>query len=454
MILSIALTTLILQTPENPRPGVDWPQFRGAAAAGVADTHELPEEWDVAEGQGVRWRTPIPGLSHASPVVWGDRVFIATAVPKGGESELIVGLYGAGDSAEDMVEHAYQLWCLDLKEGRPLWVRTAARVVPSFPRHTKATHVDSTPVTDGRHVVAVFGSEGMFCYDVAGDLRWQVDLGDLDVGPHNGTELHWGYASSPIIADGKVVVQADVKTDPFLGAWDVETGELAWRVSRDDTTSWATPTAIHENGAWQIVVNGCKHMGAYALEDGEEIWRMAGGGGLPVPAPIVTDDFLFLTSNHRPLLANHSQKPVFAVWRSALGDLPLAQPDDPGEQVAWMQAGVGNYIQTPIVYRGLLYLCSTSGIVTVLDVETGERLARHRLGSGGVGFSASPVAGDGKLYFTSEEGEVFVRRAGAELEAVGENSLSEICMATPAIASGALVFRTRSHVVAIGSDPR
>lgn len=438
---------------QAPRPA-RWPQFRGARTAGVADGHALPRQWDVTKNEGVRWRTRIPGLSHSSPIVWGDRLFVATAVATGAEASLKIGLYGAGDSADDMREHAFQLWCLDLEDGRPIWVRTATRVVPKFARHTKATHADSTPVTDGKHVIAVFGAQGMFCYGMDGDLRWKVELGELDVGPHNAMDLHWGYASSPVIAGGKVIVQADVKKDPYLAAWDLATGKLAWRKARDDTTSWATPTVIGETTAKaQVIVNGCKHMGAYALADGKEIWRMAGGGGLPVPAPVVAGDLLLLTSNHRPLVAGHPIKPIFAVKRSASGTLPVPQPDEPGAQVAWVRSRVGLYIQTPLVYRGLVYLCQTHGVVRLLDAVTGEqRGGRHRLGRGRVGFSASAVAGDGKVYFTSEEGDVWVVKAGQEFEILATNPLGEICMATPAIARGTLLFRTRHHVVAIGGE--
>ena len=412
----------------------------------------MPQEWDVAKNKGVRWRTPIPGLSHASPIAWGERVFVATAVAKGGDAELKIGLYGTGDSADDMVEHVFQLWCLDLAEGRPIWMRTATRAVPKFARHTKATHVDSTPVTDGRQVIAVFGAQGMFCYSMDGDLRWKVDVGDLDVGPHDSMDLYWGYASSPVLADGKVILQADVKENPYLAAWDVATGELAWRVTRDDTTSWATPTVVGtEIGAAQVIVNGCKHMGGYALADGKEIWRMAGGGGLPIPAPIVAGDLLLLTSNHRPIAPGHPLKPIFAVKRSATGTLAVPRPDNAGEQVAWMKTRVGNYIQTPIVYRGLVYLCAVQGVVTILDAKTGEQYGRHRLGSGG-SFSASAVAGDGKVYFTSEEGDVHVVKAGVEFEGLSVNPLGEICMATPAIAGGTLIFRTRGHVVAVDGE--
>lgn len=442
-------SVLLLSSAMLLAQGASWPQFRGNQASGVEDQQPLPESWDIAKNSGLKWRTAVPGLSHASAVVAGDRLFVVTAVAKGGKASLKIGAYGAGDSAEDMVEHSFQVWCLRLDDGRVDWVRTAVRCVPKFARHTKATHADPTPVTDGEHVIAVFGAQGMFCYTVAGDLAWQVDLGELDVGPHDSMDLHWGYASSPTIANGLVIVQADVKTKPYLAAWHIDTGKLAWRVDRDDTTSWATPTVVSTDAGKLVYVNGCKHMGAYRLEDGSEVWRMAGGGGLPVPAPIVAGDLVLFTSNHRPLKSGHPLKPVFAVKRSATGQLPMPSRNNTGEHVAWMQTRVGNYIQTPIVYRDLLYLCALSGIVSVVDTKTGEVYGRHRLGVGKATFSASPVAGDGKLYFTSEEGDVHVVKAGKDFEQLGINPLGEICMATPAIANGTLLFRARNHVIAV-----
>lgn len=454
LLAASALCSLLPSVPAqgaDPARDTDWPQFRGRQAAGVADTHPLPLKWNVAKAQGVSWRTKIPGLSHASPIVAGRRVFVATAVAKGADAELKLGLYGAGESAQDMVEHSFQLWCLDLDDGRPLWMRTAARTVPKFARHTKATHADPTPVTDGAHVVAVFGAQGMFCYSIEGDLRWSCKLGDLDVGPHNSMDLHWGFASSPVIAEGKVIVQADIKKDPYLAAWDIHTGKLLWRVARDDVPGWATPTVVEAGTAGaRIIVNGCKHMGAYTLAEGRELWRAPGGGGLPVPAPIVAGELLILTSNHRPLVAGHPVKPVFAFKPSAKGTLPVPRPSKPGAHLAWVKSRVGCYIQTPIVYRKLLYLGQVSGVVTVLDAKSGERHGRHRLGEGGIGFSASPVAGDGKVYFTSEEGQVHVVQAGREFHSLGVSELGETCMATPAIAAGHLLFRTRGHVVAVG----
>jgi len=450
--LALLAVSAVAQTANTPRPGVDWPQFRGIGASGVADTHPLPTSWDLDEGTNIRWRTAVPGLAHASPVVWGDRVFVVTAVPEGVEPELKVGLYGAGDSADDMVEHDFAILCLHRDKGDVLWRRTAVKAVPKFKRHTKATHLNSTPVTDGEHVVALFGSQGLYCWDFDGELLWNVELGDLDVGPHDHLDLEWGFASSPIIADGKVIVQADVKKDAFLAAYDVKTGEQVWRVARDDVPGWCTPTAYAGPEGTQILVNGCKHMGAYQLADGQEIWRMAGGGGIPVPAPVVSGALVLLTSNHRPLERSHPQRPVFAVELTARGELAVPSDRELGDHVAWLQTRRGNYMQTPLVYRGLAYFGYDNGVLTVLDAKTGEQRYRERLGDGTTGFSPSPIAGDGKIYFTSEEGTVWVLKTGPEFEVLAENEMGEICMATPAISEGTLVFRTRGHVVAVGDE--
>lgn len=430
----------------------DWPQFRGAHALGIDDSRPLPTEWSLDEGKNVRWRVAVPGLAHSSPIVVGGRVFVTTAVARGLEPELKVGLYGAGDSAKDMVEHAFQVHCFDAASGALLWVRTSVIATPKFARHTKATHADPSPASDGSRIVAVFGAQGMYGYDLDGQQLWKVDLGELDVGPHNSLDLQWGYASSPIVADGKVIVQQDVKKSPSLAAFDVKTGAVIWRVARSDVPGWCTPTAHRTSEGLQVLVNGCKHIGAYDAKDGTELWRMAGGGGIPVPAPVAVDGRIYLTSNHRPIQPGHPLKPIFVVKDSARGDLGVPTRIHPGEHLAWMTTSHGSYMQTPMIYRGRAYFGKTNGVVSIFDAKSGERQKRGRLGAGTTGFSASPVAGDGKVYFTSEEGEVYVLRAGPDLEVLAVNQMGEVCMATPAVAGGCLFFRTRGHLVCVGSE--
>ena len=429
---------------QESESGSDWPQFRGPAASGVRDGAALPDAFDQAT-----WRRVVPGLSHASPVIADGRVFIATAVPVGLDPELKVGLYGDGDSAEDLVETEFRLLALDESSGEVLWDVLAVKAVPRFGRHTKATQANSTPAVSGDAVVALFGSEGLFCMDAkTGAKRWHVDLGPLDCGPYSTTTLQWGFASSPIIVNDSVIVQADVKSEPFLAAYDLSSGEQRWRVARDDVNGWSTPTALTlPDQATQILVNGCKHMGAYNLADGSERWRMSGGGGIPVPTPVVANDLVYFTSNHRPLKPSDPLKPIFAVKVGAQGDLGVPKADKLSEHMGWMVTRRGNYMQTPLAYRGLLWMCYDSGVVTCLDALTGEEHYRERLQESGEGFTASGVAGDGKVYFTSEQGQVLVLAAEPERKILARAELGAVCMATPAIAEGGLIFRLADSVV-------
>ena len=431
----------------------NWPQFRGPQASGVAEGFPLPSNWNVPKNINLRWKTPIPGLAHSSPVIWGDRLFVTTAVSSANNQSLQTGLFGAGDSADDMTEHDFKVYCLDKNSGKVLWEKTAHTGVPKVKRHTKATHVNCTPAVDGRHLVVLFGSEGLYCYSHDGELRWKKDLGVLDVGPHNAMELQWGYASSPILADGRVVVQCDVKRDAFAAAFDAADGRELWRLERLDVPTWATPTAWRSPDGWQVIFNGCQHIAAIDLATGREIWQLAGGGGIPVPAPVIGDGLVYLTSNHRPYRDVDPPQPVFAVKLNAKGKLKIQDQEKPDPQMAWMKTKAGAYMQTPLLYQNLLYVCKDNGALTVLDAKTGELKSRERLGSGSTGFTASPVAGDGKIYFTAEDGSVSVLPAGAAGNQGGPpmgGELGETCLATPAISEGVIYWRTRGHVVAIG----
>lgn len=424
------------------REGVHWPSFRGEYAGGIAEGYVTPTTWDVSAGTHIKWKTAIPGLGHSSPVVWGDRVFVTTAVRGGDQAALKVGLYGDITPLDDTAQHSWQLFSIDKNTGEILWERTAHRGVPRIKRHPKSTHANPTPVTDGTHVVAFFGSEGLYCYDFEGKLLWEKDLGTLESAFFQAPDAQWGFASSPIIHDGIVFVQVDVLENSFLAAFRIEDGEEVWRTARDDVPTWSTPTVYEQNGHRQIVVNGYRHIGGYALESGEELWRLRGGGDIPVPTPVAGGGLIFITNAHG------GGAPVYAIRGDAQGDISLSVGQTSSRYIAWSYGSGGNYMQTPLVYRNHLYTCNDQGVLTVYEAKTGRRLERKRLGTGG-GFSASPVAADGKLYFTSEEGDVFVVEARPDFAVLATNTLGEISMATPAISEGVLFFRTREHLIAV-----
>jgi outer membrane protein assembly factor BamB len=421
----------------------NWPQFRGPAARGIADGSGLPTTWSVADDTNVKWKTPIPGLGHSSPVIWGDAVFVTTSISGMEDPYLKVGLYGNIDPVEDDTKHKFVVYRIDAASGKIVWERTAFEGVPRIKRHQKSSHANPTPATDGKHLIALFGSEGLYAYDLDGNLLWKKDLGVLDSGYFQVPTAQWGFGSSPIIHDGRVIVQADVQKDSFLAAFDVKTGKELWRTKRGDVPTWSTPTVHVDGSRSQVLVNGYKHIGGYDLKNGKELWRMRGTGDIPIPTPYVVDDLVFFTSAHG------DGSPIYAVRTSASGDVSLGEDQHSNEQVAWSHPRGGSYMPTTLVYGDLLYVLRDNGVLGAYDVKTGERRYEQRLGSGSGGFTASAVAGDGKLFFTAEMGEVYVVKPGPEFELLATNEMDEICMATPALAGGTLYYRTKGHLVAI-----
>jgi outer membrane protein assembly factor BamB len=428
----------------NPRPGIDWPQFRGIKAGGVADTHPTPSKWSIAEGEGVAWKTPIPGLGLSSPVVWGDLVCLTTSISGQKDAGLRVGLYGDIEPVQDDTVHEWRIYCLDKKDGAIRWQQTAYKGVPKIKRHMKATHANSTLATDGERLIAFFGSEGLYAYDLKGKQLWKKDLGVLDAGFFMVPEAQWETGSSPVLHENVVVIQADVQKDSFLAAFDARDGKELWRTPRADVPTWGTPTIHMVNGRTQIIVNGWHHIGAYDFKTGKEIWKLKGGGDIPVPTPVVQDGLIYITNAH-----GQAGAPVYAIRETASGDITLADGATSNEGIAWSYPRDGGYMCTPIVYRGLVYIVKFNGVMNVYDARTGEKKFQERLAGGKSAFTSSPVAADGKVYFASEDGHVYVLKAAPTLEVLAENDMRESVLATPAISEGVLLYRTQGHLVAL-----
>ena len=440
----LILACVTSRAGEETSPGA-WPSFRGPGASGVAEGHPTATTWDVPANKNVKWKTPVPGLGLSSPVIWADHLYVTTAVKEGEEQKLKVGLYGDIKPVEEDDPMLFKVYCLDKNIGKVLWERTAHQGVPKIKRHPKSSHANPSVATDARHVVAFFGSEGLYCYDHDGKLLWKNDLGVLDSGYFQVPTAQWGFASSPVIHEGKLIVQCDVQKDSFVAAYDVADGKEAWRTPRRDLPTWSTPTVATVGGSTQVVCNGFHEMAGYDFATGRRLWRLKKGGDIPVPTPIVDEKtgLLFLASAHGP------QAPIFAVRANAADDITLEDGKESSDAIAWSKRRFGTYMQTPILYGGLLYGCRDNGVLTCLEPATGKELYTQRL-EGGVGFTASPVAADGKLYFTSEDGQVHVLKAGQKFEELAVNPLGESSMATPAISNGVLYFRTQSRVIAIG----
>ena len=419
----------------------NWPSFRGPNASGVADGTRPPTTWDVEKSQNVIWKAAIPGLSHASPIVWGNRIFVITAISSDAQTGFIAKDRGI-DLANDDAKHAWMIYALDKRTGQTLWSNKAYEGVPRAKRHVKATQANSTPVTDGRYVVALFGSEGLACYDTNGKLLWKQDLGVLNPGLWDDKESSWGHASSPVIYRDLVIVQADGHKQSFIAAFNLNDGKQAWRVERNEITSWTTPAIYQGKNRVELIANGGRYIRGYDPLTGKELWRFADNQTqVKMQAPQIAGDLIFITGGYP------AGRPMYAFRPGAAGDISLKPGEDKNAFLAWSSSKGSPYTPTPIVYGDLFYVLADNGVFSAYVAKTGELVYQQRLPSS---FSASPVAADGKLYLASEDGDAFVVKAGRQYELLSKNVMGQPLMATPALSDGMLIVRAQNALYALG----
>ena len=420
-----------------------WPSFRGSNANGINDNQNLPITWDVEKGTNIRWKTAIPGLGHSSPVVWDEHVFITTAISGVGNHDIKTGLYGDIDSVSDLSEHTWKVYCLNAKTGAVMWEHLADTKKPLAERHLKSSQANSTPATNGKYVIAVFPTAGMYCYTMDGKLQWHKDLGRLGTGWFYDPNQQWGFASSPIIYKNTVILQADVHEGAWIGAFDLETGRQVWKTERDEVPGWATPSLYMEGEQHELVTNGSKIRG-YDPATGKQLWQLGPNSEVTIATPLISKDLFYVTAGYPPV------KPIYAVRPGSRGDLTLPESETSSKAIAWSMNRGGAYMPTPLLYKGLFYIGRHNGRLSVFHAATGERVYRARIGKGGT-FTGSPVASDNHLYFSTESGDVYVVEAGNEYKELAHNEMNEVLMTTPAIAGNTLYIRTRTEMVAIGN---
>lgn len=437
--------------PERPKPlprpapaTGSWPSFRGVKASGISEGQELPEKWDGASSENILWRIPIPGLAHSSPVVWGDRVYVTTAISSKGSGTFKPGQYGDGDASDDLSPHRWMIYAIDKRTGKIVWERTAAQGPPRNKRHIKSTYASASPATDGRIVVAWFGSQGVHAFDVNGNELWKVDIGRVDMGAFDIPSFEWGPASSPVIWNDLVIVQCDTQADSFLLALDARTGKTVWKTDRDELPSWGTPTVVDTPAGPQLVTNASNFIRGYDPRTGAELWKLGGSSKITAPTPFVADGLVVVASGRGP------ERPIFAIRPTAKGDVTLASGATSNDAVAWSKTGRGPYMPTPIAYDGILYVLANNGVFDAYDLKTGQEIYRQRLAQIGSGYSASPVAADGRIYLSNEDGDITVVATGREFRQIATNSLGELLMATPALSEGVMYVRTASSLIAVG----
>lgn len=438
----IAADASIVAKPMN------WPSFRGPGGSGVADGQAPPITWDAEQSRGIRWKTPIEGLGHASPIVWGDRVFVTTAISSRPDPEFRPGGVRGDNTSDDRTAQTWKLLSLDRSTGRVVWERTIYKGEPRLGRHLKSTFATATPATDGQRVIVSLGSEGLYSYDFSGNLLWKKDLGIVG-------HASYGFGSSPTIYRDLVIVQCDTNLGgkpsgsgpaSFIAAYDLATGAERWRTPRDEdgSSSFGTPVIYEAAGRSMVIANGGKRARGYDPATGKEIWSLAAPASIVTPTPVLGHGLIFVMSG------DTGYQPIFAIRPSATGDITLKPDQETNDFVVWSTTRGGSFTPTPIVYGDYLYSINVSGIVGCYDARTGERKYLARLEHLGDGFSSSPVAADGRLYFASEDGDVFVVKAGPTFEVVARNPMGEVILASPAITGGMIFIRTLHHLVAAG----
>ncbi len=443
-----------------------WPQFRGADGSGVAVGEGLPERWSKSDN--VLWSREIPGRGWSSPVVWGQRVFVTSAVQQGDFKEPWTGIYGneyiaelrrqglsqdeimsrvrARDSEvpEESEEVRWMVYCLDAASGRILWERQAHRGLPFGGRHRKNTYASETPVTDGQRVYAYFGNVGLFAFSVEGEPLWQRKWAPGKI------YLDFGTSSSPSLHGNRLFVLQDMQDGGFLAAIDVETGQQLWYQERSFEhpqirSGFSTPFVWSNSKRTEVVTLGPQILISYDLQ-GNELWRQAGQSLVAAPTPIAQGDMLFSGSGS----PSEPVRPLFAVRAGASGNISLAEKEKSSQYVAWSQPRGGSYITSPIVYGDRIYVLYDKGFLAAFDTASGDQLFKARFERGGHAFSSSPWAYQGKIFCLSEEGLTFVLQAADEYKVLAKNDLEEMSLATPAIAHGSLFIRTATRLYRIG----
>lgn len=421
----------------------NWPSFRGPQASGVGQG-PAPTTWDAEKSVNILWKTKVSGLAHSSPVVWGDRVFVSAAISQEESPTVRIGEYGDVDSVESSAEYVWKVVALDKRTGKMLWEREVYKGVPKVKRHLKSSHANPTPATDGKHLVVSFGSQGLYCFNFDGKLLWKKDLGVLDSGYFFDPSYQWEFASSPIIYKNLVLVQVDVQKDSFVAAFDLKDGREVWRTQRDEIPSWATPGVFETENGTLLVTNATKAIRGYDALTGKELWTLRGNSQVVTPTPIMAHGLVFVVAGYPP------ERPIYAIRPNARGDITLADSKSTNDYIVWSKKQGGSYTPTPIIYGDYLYIGHSSGLLAVYDAKTGVEVYKERIaGQRTTSISSSPVAADGKLYFSSEDGDIFVVKAGPKFELLATNVVGEILMATPAISDGMLIVRGRDHVFAI-----
>lgn len=381
-----------------------WPQFRGPSGDGLSAGAQPPIEW--SETKNLRWKVEIPGSGSATPIVWGKKVFVLTAVETGKGKTL-----------------AFDVLCLDLDDGTTLWRKAAVEAPPHAGRHDTNTFASASPSTDGRRLLVPFGSRGIFMYDVEGALAWSKDLGDMRI------KINFGEGASPVLSGDAVVVPWDHEGESFIACLDAATGEERWRTPRDEGTTWTTPLVVDG----QVVMNGQKRTRSYDLKTGRVIWECGGQAMNPIAVPIARDGIVYCMTGYK----GHA---VVAIRLDSKGE---AAP-------VWKRSDTGPYVASGLLYGDLLYVTKErEGVLSCLNAKTGEPVFGPERLPGVDTLYASLAGAADRIYVAGRDGVTLVLKRGPKLEILASNTLSEGVDASPVLVGSRLLLRGSKHLYCV-----
>jgi outer membrane protein assembly factor BamB len=498
-LLTLAASICIVSAVASFAADVDgeklnnWHQWRGPLATGVAPNGNPPTEWSTTKN--VKWKVPIAGKGSASPIVWGDRIYILTAVktdrtaeaPKAANNSRTTnarltafeqvddsnlgtlhspfptrltlaqatppaepppdrpegdrfeggrrrrgGFGGPGgrpNIAAPTNFHQFKVLCIDRHSGKTIWERTACEVIPHEGHHDTGSFASASPITDGKFLYASFGSRGIYCYDLDGNLKWDRPLGNFHM------RMSFGEGSSPTVYEDTLVQTCDQEEDSFVIALDTRTGEEKWRQPRDEVSTWGTPLVVSAAGRTQAIVTGSNRVRSYDLKNGELIWECGGLGSNPIACPVVFENLVIAMSGH-------NNPAGVAVALDSKGDVT--------DKVVWKIEGSTSYVASPLLLDGVVFFPkSRNAILSSVDAKTGKYiLSQQRLPDMSSIYS-SPVAAAGRVYVSSREGTTLVIKPGEKLDIIATNNLEETIDASPAIVGKEIIIRTENNLYCI-----
>jgi outer membrane protein assembly factor BamB len=417
----------------------NWHQWRGPLANGVAPSANPPTNWD--ENTNIKWKAKIPGKSTATPIVWGDQIFLVTAVQTDREVELPPPPEDPQKGANPFnIQrpknfHQFVVMAVDRRTGKTRWQHIAKEEVPHEGHHIDASFASSSPMTDGKHLYVSFGSQGIYCYDLAGNQKWSRDLGKMFI------FNYFGEGCSPVVHGDSVVVNRDHQGGSFITVLDAKTGETKWKVDRDENTGWATPLVVEHGGRTQVIVNATNRVRSYDLETGEVIWECGGQVRAAIPCPVSDGQRAFA-------MTGYTGNALFAIPLDSTGDITDT------EKIAWKRTSPGTpYVPSPLLYGDMLcFTGSNKGILSILNAASGEPLIDRKRLEGIANIYASPVGAGDRIYLTSREGNTVVIKRAGELEILATNKLDDRFDASAAIVGNEIILRGNENLYCISAE--